>query len=107
MGSSTEKLKMIVSVKDQASSKLKNIAGSVLSIGAAYLSIQKLGAAYTAVVDKATESEKVWNDTAASLERHALAIGQNFEAVVAFSESMQAMTGISDEVIDGFFQCIS
>lgn len=99
MGSSRENLKMVVSVKDQASKKLKNIAGSIVAIGGAYIGMRAVVDSLTAVIEAAALHEKVWNDVAASLERHNFEIEKTLINIKDYSDQLQTLTGISDEVI--------
>jgi hypothetical protein len=52
----------------------------------------------------AMESDKVWGDVSASLDRHRGAVDVNVESVKKFAEEMQTLTGISDELVGTAFQ---
>jgi hypothetical protein len=52
----------------------------------------------------ALESNKVWGDVSASLDRHRGAVDVNIESVKKFAGEMQTLTGISDELVGTAFQ---
>jgi hypothetical protein len=54
--------------------------------------------------DAALNHEKVWNDVAASLDRHRGAVDTNVESIKKFADQMQTLTGVSDELVGQAFQ---
>ena len=52
----------------------------------------------------ALESDKVWGDVTASLNRHRGAVDVNIASVKKFADQMQTLSGISDELIATAFQ---
>lgn len=54
--------------------------------------------------EAALHHQKVWNDVRASLERHRGEVDMNVESIKKFADSMQTLSGISDEVIGQAFQ---
>ena len=93
-----EKLNIVIGAKDQASSTLKRIQSSVMSIGAAYLSWRVAKDVIGGIVKAGIASETIWNDVAASLDRHGFAVDSNLKKIKAFGSELQDLTGISDEL---------
>jgi len=56
------------------------------------------------IVKIGMESEKVWNDVTASLERHGHAVNDTIPRVKQFADEMQTLSGISDEDVGTAFQ---
>jgi hypothetical protein len=52
----------------------------------------------------AMESDKVWGDVSASLDRHRDSVDTNISSVRAFATEMQTLTGISDKLVGTGFQ---
>jgi len=96
--SNVEKLNIVIGAKDQASSTLKRIQSSVLSIGAAYMSWRVAKDIIGGIVKAGIASETIWNDVAASLDRHGFAVDSNLKKIQAFGSELQDLTGISDEL---------
>ena len=94
-----DELKLLLGAEDKASPTLAKITKSVVGIGAAYMSWQVAKDLIGDIIKQGMEAEQVWNDVAASLKRHGLAVGDNLNIVKDFAKQMQNTTGISDEVI--------
>ncbi len=94
-----DKLLMTISAKDEASSTLNSVLGTVKNIGIAYLSWSAVSSAVKSVVNAAAESEAAWNKVEASLKRHNYAVKGNIEAIKSFGDEMIRTTGISDEIV--------
>lgn len=99
MGTSTERVQLVVNAKDQASGVLNKIKSGVIGIGAAYLGWRAITGILGSIVEKGKAHEQAWNDVAAALERHGHEVDSNVEKIKNFSDQMQTMTGESDEVI--------
>jgi len=99
VASYSDKLKLIIGAQDKASGTLKKIGGAVAGIGAAYLGWRGVKNIIGGIVEAGMNYEKVWNDVAASLERHNFEVKESLKSVQDFSDKMQTLTGISDEVI--------
>ena len=99
MASRNENVKLTISAKDKASKKLSGIQSKIVAIGAAYLGWRAVTGVLTSIVKAGAEHEKVWGDVTAALQRHGLAVDQSLTRIKAFSDEMQTMSGISDEVI--------
>jgi len=62
MATHKEKLMLHIGAKDDASKTLDRVKTAVIGIGAAYLGWQGAKTIISDIVNKAKESEKVWND---------------------------------------------
>ena len=98
MATSTEKLELLIGVIDKASPVLSKLKSAVIGIGAAYLGWQGVTRIIGDIIEKAAESERVWNDVAASLDRHGYAVENSMSVVQSFGSELQRLTGISDEL---------
>jgi hypothetical protein len=98
VATSQEKLELLIGAKDKASPVLSKLKSAVVGIGAAYLGWQGVTRIIGDIIEKAAESEKVWNDVTASLERHGFAVENNISAIQSFASELQRTTGISDEL---------
>lgn len=98
MATSQEKLELLIGAKDRATPTLDKLKSSIIGIGAAYLGWQTVTGVIGDIIEKAAESEKVWNDVAAALDRHGFAVENNIKAIQSFSSELQRTTGISDEL---------
>lgn len=66
--------------------------------------IAAAAAAIHGVMKAGLESDRVWNDVRASIERHNQALGGGIERIQAWASQMQEATGLSDEAIGTAFQ---
>jgi hypothetical protein len=94
-----EKIKLTISAKDKAGKKLSSIQKKIIGIGAAYLGWKAVTGIISDIVKAGIEHEKVWTDVEASLKRHNIAVESTIKSIKTFSDEMQTLSGISDEVI--------
>lgn len=95
----TAEAKIKVTASDRTKGVLGRVQKQVLAIGAAYLGWRAVTGLISGIVKAGIEYEKVWNDVGAALERHGFAVDENLPKVQAFSDQMQRLSGVSDEVI--------
>lgn len=102
MASSSHDMNLIIRAKDQASGIINKTLGdwktAVTGVGAAYLSMKGAVATVEALIMPGMEAEKIWNDVAASIERHGYSVERNLPIIRQFGSSLQNITGISDEL---------
>ena len=99
MATRNEKIKLTISAKDKAGKKLSSIQKKIVGIGAAYLGWKAVTGIISGITKAGIEHEKVWTDVTASLKRHNLAVDSTIKEIRRFSDEMQTLSGISDEVI--------
>jgi len=99
MATRKENIKLTISAKDKASSKLSSVQKKIIGIGAAYLGWKAITSIISGIVQAGIEHEKVWTDVEASLKRHNIAVESTIGSIKKFSDEMQTLSGISDEVI--------
>ena len=99
MATRNEQVNVTIKAQDKASKTLNNIKGAVIGMGAAYLGLRGVSATMGSIIEKGQEHEKVWNDVAASLKRHNKEVDNNLISIQKFSDEMQTLTGVSDEVV--------
>ena len=104
MATKTDKVKIIVGAKDQTKGVLSGIKSQVLGIGAAYLGWRGVTSIISSITEAGRENEKVWNDVAASLERHGIEVDSNLAKIQTFADEMQTLSGESDEAIGKMVQ---
>lgn len=71
-------------------------AGNIIA-DLAEKAISKIGDAITSTVNAAADSQKVWMQVTAALERHKMMTAENETAIRSFTKHMQTMTGVADE----------
>jgi hypothetical protein len=99
MGTKEQKFDLLVRVRDEASAALIGITGNVLKMVAGFAAIRTVTGFLKDSVAAAIESEAVFNDLGASIERH----GGNWDSMKeAMSGALQVMMrdlGQSDEAL--------
>lgn len=104
MGTRNENVKLVISAKDKASPTLGGIQNKVLAIGAAYMGWQAVTGVIGSIIEKGVESERVWTDVAAALDRHGHSVDDNITKIQAFAGEMQTLSGESDETVGKMVQ---
>lgn len=99
MATRNEKVNVIIGAKDNASRTINGIAKSIGTMAAAYLSIRTVTSFIKDSIGKALESERVYNDLAAAVERHVGSWNRYRGVMQAFTAEMQKTTGVSDELV--------
>lgn len=82
----------------------KGIAIGTIAAAAAMKAFGMLTRFLKGTFEAALHHEKVWNDVAASLDRHRTSVDTNVESIKKFADSMQTLSGISDELVGTAFQ---
>jgi hypothetical protein len=95
----SEKFDLIVRARDEASRNLKSVATSIAGIVAAAQSLRMVTGFLKESSQAAIESEAVWNDLSASVERHGMVWAEVGDELFSFAGRLQRATGISDEAI--------
>jgi hypothetical protein len=101
-----EEFDLIVRARDQASSKLKGVTKNIVGMVAAYATIRTGVAFLKEAIAAAAETETVYNDLNASLERHGMNWRKVGKELKQHAGNMQTATGISDEAIAGSMQML-
>jgi len=99
MATYTDKLKVIIGADDRATPKLNKVAKAAAGVFAAYMSWNLLKGTFNWITEAGMQHEQTWNDVASALKRHGHEVEGNLEKVQKFSDEMQTLTGVSDEVI--------
>lgn len=99
MATYTDKLKVIIGADDRATPKLNKVAKAAAGVFAAYMSWNLLKGTFNWITEAGMQHEQTWNDVASALKRHGHEVEGNLEKVQIFSDEMQTLTGVSDEVI--------
>jgi hypothetical protein len=94
-----DKMSLLIKAEDKASATLNNVSVAAGAVLAGYLSWQGAKAVFDWVLDAGQKHERAWNDVAASLDRHGIAVDSNLLKIQKFADGMQTLTGVSDEVI--------
>ena len=94
-----EKFDLIVRAKDQASGAIKGITKSVVGMIGAFAGIRVIGGFLKDSIALGIESDKVWNDLSASIERHGGVWADTEAAFRSFAGVLQTSTSLSDEEI--------
>lgn len=98
MATRSEKVQIVVSAKDKAKGTLSNLKGQVIAIGAAYMGWRAVSGILSSITKAGMEHEKVWTEVAGALKRQGHEIDNNLKSIKKFSDEMQTLTGVSDEV---------
>ncbi len=99
MTKKTAEAQIKFTAKDKTKGVFSSVKSQLIGIGAAYLGFRAVSGILSSIVDKARDTEKAWNDVAASLKRHGHEVDNNVDKIKAFADEMQTLTGISDETI--------
>lgn len=99
-----ERLNIIISAQNLASSVLNSIKSQIMSIGAAYLSWQGAKKVFDMTISAAAESEVVWTRVAGAVKN----VGENSKRVTPilqeFANTFTTRFGIADEVVGDVMQ---
>ncbi len=94
-----EKFDLIVRAKDKASGAIKGITKNIVGMVAAFASISAVGAFFKESIALGLESQKVYNDLSASVERHGMVWAETEKQFRSFAGALQSETSLSDEEI--------
>jgi len=95
--SSRHKAEITIGAKDKTGGVLGKIKNNLVGIGAAYLGWRAVTGILGDIIEAGKQHEKAWNDVASALKRHGHVVDENIDKIKSFSDSMQTMTGESDE----------
>ena len=99
MATQKENLKLRVTAEDATKGSLSSIANNIKGVVGAYIGLAAIKGIISGIVSAGIEHEKVWNDIAAALDRHGQSMDDSLLRIQKFSDEMQTLSGISDEVI--------
>lgn len=90
---------LVVRGDDQSKGMFSGIGGNILKLAAGVATVGAMTSALKASFDAAVETEAVYNDLAASVERAGGVWLDVEDNIRAFTGTLQAQTGLSDEAI--------
>lgn len=94
-----DKVNIVIGAQDKTAGKLQQIQSKVLAIGAAYMGWRAVTGILHDIVQNGLESQKVYNDLSAAVERHGESWAGLKNKIEDFTGSMQSATGVSDELV--------
>ena len=94
-----EKINLVISAKNQASGTLSNLKTQIIGIGTAYLSWRAVSGMMSDIVKKGVETQRVYNLLGQTIKHHGEAWASVEGKVRKFTQSMQELSGVSDEKV--------